>query len=286
MPDARTAEGRGRDPVAYNPGGMPTADRTVDQEPATPRVPAAALLRIDPARAIRTLCLCIAVLLLLHGATMAMRLAHVSGLVSFVRLFDLDTEANVPTYYSVLQLACAAVLLMVIGADARQRGARFARHWLLLGVLFWFLSLDELAQIHESLSRVVRARLHVDGMLHFAWVIPYGVFTAAAGLAYLPFLMHLPERTRRLVVWAALIFLGGAAGMELYGGFLHARLGVAELGASTAYMTEVLVEEGMEMFGIALFIYALLTHMQETMGSIHITIGPVPTGPDGGGGGN
>lgn len=286
MPDLPLVEGRGRVPVAYNSAGMPAANRTVDQEPATPRAPAALLLSIDPARAIRTLCLCIAVLLGLHGATMAMRMAHVSGLVSFVRLFDLDTEANVPTYYAVQQLACAAVLLMVIGADARQRGARFARHWLVLGVLFWFLSLDELAQIHESLSRVVRTRLHVDGMLHHAWVIPYGVFTAAVGLAYLPFLMHLPGRMRRLVVWAALIYLGGAVGMELYGGLLHARLGVAELGTSTAYMTEVVVEEGMEMFGIALFIYALLTHMQETMGRIHMAIGPAPAGPDGGGGGN
>ena len=119
----------------------------------------------------------------------------------------------------------------------------------------------------------------------FVGVRMSGVVDAAEGRLIGSDAFDANSRARRLVVWAALIYLGGAAGMELYGGFLHARLGVAELGASTAYMTEVLVEEGMEMFGIALFIYALLTHMQETMGSIHMAIGPVRAGSGGGGGG-
>ena len=108
----------------------------------------------------------------------------------FVRLFDLDTEANVPTFYAVVQLACAALLLMVIGLNARQRNVGFARHWLMLGVVFTFLSLDELAHVHESLSGTLRRSLHVEGLLHFAWVIPYGVLTAIIGLAYLRFLMQ------------------------------------------------------------------------------------------------
>jgi hypothetical protein len=228
------------------------------------------LLSVDTRQVFRFLCLVIIALLCLHCATMAVRMAHLGSLGRFVRLFDLDTEANVPTFCAVLQLACAAVLLMVIGLTASQRGFAFARHWLVLGAVFTFLSLDELAHIHESLSASVRRRLHVEGFFHFAWVIPYGILTAMIGIAYLRFLMHLPRRTRRLMVLSALVYVGGAIGMELYGGYLHTRPGAV---AAPMYMTEVLIEEGMEMFGSALFIYTLLDYLQGIAGQIRITIG-------------
>src|SRR5262245_29303349 len=61
-------------------------------------------LSVDPVQVFRFLCLGILVLLGLHCATMAVRMAHLGGVGRFVRLFDLDTEANVPTFYAVLQL--------------------------------------------------------------------------------------------------------------------------------------------------------------------------------------
>jgi len=201
--------------------------------------------------------------------------AHQS-LFGLVRLLDLDEEANIPTYFSVLQLNIAACLLWMIGGHARRRADPYARHWMVLAAIFVFLGLDELAQVHELLSHPLRMSMHVDGMLRYAWVIPYGALALVVGAAYLGFLMHLPTRTGWLLVTSGLIYVGGAAGLEMYGGYLETKLGAEAIKTSLAYFTEVFFEEGMEMFGIALFIYTLLDYIQATMGLIQINVGPAP----------
>lgn len=237
---------------------------------------------LSPRRILIGLCACIAALLCGYVATVAVRLttAH-RFFFGLVRLLDLDAEANIPTYFSVVQLNIAAYLLWMIGAHTRRRADPYSRHWLALGAIFVFLGLDELAQIHELLSQPFRVWLHADGMLHWAWVIPYGTMALAVGATYVGFLMHLPVRTRWLMVSSALIYIGGAAGLEMYGGYLESRLGAKATYTSLAYLTEVFFEEGMEMFGIALFIYTLLDHIQHTMGRVLIHVGsaqvPTPT---------
>jgi hypothetical protein len=53
-------------------------------------------------------------------------------------------------------------------------GRRFARRWILLGVIFVLLSLDETASFHEMLIHPVRGRLNLEDIeiFHFAWVVP------------------------------------------------------------------------------------------------------------------
>ena len=62
-----------------------------------------------------------------------------------VRKFDLDTELNVPTWFSVLLLLLAAAALGYIGVRAKHEGDRFAGHWRGLAWIFLFMSLDETA---------------------------------------------------------------------------------------------------------------------------------------------
>ena len=234
----------------------------------------ALLLCVGPRTAFIVLCGCITLLLGGYVMTVAVRLLtpH-QWQFGLAGLFDLNAEANVPTYFSVIQLAIVAVLLVVIGWHARTRADRFARHWLVLGAIFLFLSLDELAQIHEQWN-LLRDALHTTGMLYYAWVLPYGLLTAAVGVFYIGFLLHLPARTRWLFVLSGLIYVGGAVGLEMYGGYLESHIGREAIATSLPYLTEVFFEEGMEMFGIALFIYALLAHMQAEIGRVAINIGP------------
>ena len=235
------------------------------------------VLTIDPRRVFLTLCACIATLLGCYIVTVATRLLTTHHwLFGLVRLFDLDAEANVPTFFSVLQLATAALLLNMIGRQARLRSDPFARLWLGLGAIFLFLAMDELAQIHELLRPAANSPMHASGMLYYGWVIPYGVLTATVGAIYIRFLLHLPVRTRWLMVLSGLIYVGGAAGLEIYGGYLEAHLGPEAAQNSLAYLVEVFFEEGMEMFGIALFIYTLLDHIRSTAGRVAINVGPAP----------
>jgi len=231
--------------------------------------------RLLPRRVFVGLCICIATLLCCYVLTVAIRLTSTrQSLFGMVHLFDLDAEANIPTYFSVVQLNIAAGLLWAIGAHARRRADRYTRHWLALAAIFLFLGLDELAQIHELIEDPVRAAFHLSGALRNAWVLPYAGLMLVLGWAYVPFLAHLPPRTRALTMVSALIYVGGAAGLEMYGGYLTTQLGgQAAAEHNVAYLTEVFFEEGMEMFGIALFIYTLLDHIRHTMGRVLVHVG-------------
>lgn len=237
--------------------------------------------RLHVDRVFARLCAFIAVLLACYVVTTAMRMQAGSGqLQGLTRLFDLDAQASVPTFFSVLQLNIAAGLLWIIGSHARRRSDRYDQHWLVLAAIFIFLGLDKVAQIHELIEAPLRAAMHLSGVPQVAWLVPYGVLVALIGWTYLGFLAQLPTRTRMLLILSGALYTGGAAGLEMYGGNLAMRLGgPAAAQHNLAYLTEVFFEQAAEMFGIALFIYTLLGHIQATLGRVQINLGPVPDDP-------
>ena len=103
-------------------------------------------------------------------------------------------------------------------------------------------------------------------MLYFAWVIPGAVFVVLFSAIYIPFLLHLPMQTRVQIGVAGCVYVGGALGMELAGGYHADRYGEENF----AYSTIAAVEETMEMAGIVLFISALFGIMKNRIRSIEI----------------
>jgi hypothetical protein len=87
------------------------------------------------------------------------------------------------------------------------------------------------------------------------------VIVALVGLFYLRFLLALPRRFQVLCAASGAIFLGGAVAAEWVGSEIARRRPGDD--ASWAYQLQVIVEEGLEMAGIALFIYALLVYLAE-----------------------
>lgn len=80
--------------------------------------------------------------------------------------FQLDRERSFPTLYvSTLWLLCA-VLLAVAAFASRAAGGRYTRHWGALAVIFIFLFSDEILQIHEEISPLVRGLLGTTGFLY------------------------------------------------------------------------------------------------------------------------
>ena len=64
-------------------------------------------------------------------------------------VFDLDSEGNLPTWYSSTKLVAFAVLATAIyGAEAKR-----SLPWLLVALLFLALSADETASMHERAAR-------------------------------------------------------------------------------------------------------------------------------------
>lgn len=184
-----------------------------------------------------------------------------------IALLDLGRENNLPALFGGALLLTAAALLAAAAAGERRRG-RPDREWRGLSFLFVFLSLDEWLGFHEVLIKPVRAALKVDGLLRFAWVIPYGVLTAAVGLACLSLLRRLPARTRGLFVAAGALYVGGALGCELLGGLIEQRLGRDGI----AFAVEVFFEESLEMSGAVLFIYAIAAYIREHQAGLSVRL--------------
>ena len=169
------------------------------------------------------------------------------------RQFNLNGENNVASWFSASALLVCSELLFVIGVTRKRVGDRFAANWLGLSAGFLYLSVDEAASLHEMTIVPLRTALDLTGYLYFAWVIPGAIITLILALTYLPFLYHLPVRIRRLAVVAGALYVGGAIGVEMLGSRYYSLYGTE----SFQYSLLVAVEEGLEMFGVVVFIYAL-----------------------------
>src|SRR5437899_12843608 len=67
---------------------------------------------------------------------------------SFVRLFSVDGEGNIPTRYSSVTLLCSSALLAVIAVSTTHSGRRYFYHSAALALLFYYLSVDQRVQLH------------------------------------------------------------------------------------------------------------------------------------------
>lgn len=179
------------------------------------------------------------------------------GPLNVIRLLNFGGEANVPTWFAVLLLFMSAQLLGLIGLITRRGGERWARHWIGLSIIFVLLSLDEACSLHERLEEPMHRLFHTEGILMYGWVIPGMVLVAALGFLYLRFVLNLPARTRRLIILSGVIYVTGALVLEMVEGGVESRVGSEAL----SYGMLVAVEEMMELFGLVLFIYALLDYV-------------------------
>ena len=186
----------------------------------------------------------------------------------FVPQFCLDNEGNVPTYFSsVLLLLCACTLGTI--AVAQKVGAGwYVRHWALLAVIFLLMSIDEAAGLHELLIDPIRRAYHLGGAFNFAWVIPGAIFCLYLAVHYWKFLLYLPLRTRTLVCVAAGLYVGGAIGLEMLGGW-YAESHGSENWPYTIIATS---EETLEMVGLVVFIHALLGYVRTKLKEIRLVV--------------
>ena len=170
----------------------------------------------------------------------------------FADLFDADTEMNVPTWYSGTALLLSSALLLAVARAKGRRNERDSIYWHVLAAGFCVLSLDEIASFHEAINTVVV----VD------WEVPFAAVVAVAGLFFVGFLFRLPPRTRYRFLVAGAVFLGGALGLEHFAGAPY----IEDFSyRSLKWAFQTAAEEGMEMFGIILFIRAILDYMSSEM---------------------
>lgn len=191
-----------------------------------------------------------------------------------VRLFDVDQEGNIPSFFSALMLLFTALLLGIIAVFKKRTQASYASQWAILAFGFLFLAVDEATSIHELLMRPTSELLgdHASGIFYFSWVIPGITFTLLFALTFVKFLLHLPLRTRGLFLVAAILFVGGAMGIELIGGRYAELHGMQNL----TYNMIATLEETLEMAGVIVFIFALLEYIGTNYKEVGLHFGNEP----------
>ena len=176
-----------------------------------------------------------------------------------IAFFNLNEEINLPTWWSaVLLLICSGLTGL---AAVLKKGRPFYWGWFFLALGFMFMSLDEVAQLHEKLSGPLREAWHLSGFLYYGWVVPGAALILVAGLAYLRFFLALPKGTRAgfFLGWAA--YLAGVLGLETWGALAFSRLGADNL----YYGLLAAFEETVEMAGLLILIRVFLTYLQREM---------------------
>lgn len=181
-------------------------------------------------------------------------------------LFDLNAEATIPAWYQSATLLLCALVLTLISWIKQKARARYRVHWWMLAFIFFYLSMDESAGLHERMTGPIRALLGVSGIFYYAWVIPAMLLVCGFAVVYLPFFLHLPARIRWLLLLATTYYIGGAVGMEMLNGYYAATAGTENF----TYELMTTVEESGEMAGVIVLMYALLTYLHEDAQEIQI----------------
>jgi len=183
-----------------------------------------------------------------------------------VPLFNMDAESNIPTFFSTGLLLTCALLLGTIAALRSQERHPSAIKWAGLALVFLYVSMDEAAGIHGLLTEPTQRRLGVSGALSFAWVIPAMAAVVVLATLYVRFILALPRRIRLLFIVSAMVYVGGAVGLEMVAAAwveLHTK-------DNTTYVLISTLEETLEMLGATIFIYALLIYLQTEFGSFRV----------------
>lgn len=216
------------------------------------------------------------VCLLSFGSVILFRNAGAEGVqASLLRFFDVNSEGNLPSWYSSTQLLLLGILLAIFAWHNFKKN--LIASWLLcfLAGLFLFLSLDEASEIHERIGGLTDFLLPnadrsstafgVTGIWTFVIGIPTFLFLAVLFLKLKPYFHKTPT-----VLWKYFIgltlFMLGAIGIETATNFI----------ADKGYIFAAGVlhfEELFEMMGITTMVWATASLLYSY--HLRITLDPV-----------
>lgn len=161
--------------------------------------------------------------------------------------FNLDGEANIPSWYSTVLLFSVSLCSLAIYGLSHAHG--HTRFWIYFGCAFCFLSLDEMVGIHELLDNTATVK----------WVFFYAPFAAAFFIVCVFYFKNISQAVLRnwllggLVVYA----LGGLVCETLN----HVFFPLPRL----LQFLEFVLEEGLEMLGAIMVLTGCLHELDRLL---------------------
>ena len=164
--------------------------------------------------------------------------------------FNLDAEANIPTWFSAILLfsisICSLLIYMLRSNVLKERGG-WVSFWIVVSAVYCFLSLDEVARLHEL----------IDTYTSVKWVYVYAPFAAIFFFACVFYFFAIRNNDHRIGFWfVGGLFLYGAGGLfaEFLSHYFHPLPRILQ-------QLEFMSEEGLEMLGAAMVLMACFTEL-------------------------
>jgi hypothetical protein len=179
--------------------------------------------------------------------------------VDIARSFDLNQEANVPTWFSSGLWILATFLALAVSQLCRREERPDAVYWLGMIPLFLLLSLDEAGMLHEMLGAWLSTVLKghpIYSLTYGSAVVGLGLLLLS-GILYIKFLIRLESPFRFLFFLAAGLYTAGAIGMESVGAAVESGA-LEDFPLGQSWTSMIIYEEFLEMAGIIVLIHALL----------------------------
>jgi hypothetical protein len=183
-----------------------------------------------------------------------------------IDLFNVNMELSIPTWYSgILLFACALTSYVISKIDLNIRNKPF---WRFIAFTFVFLSIDELAEVHEKIGHYLGYVIETSGIFHFKWVLVYVPILIILGLVFIKFFRRVDRKLFRYMFLSAVVFIAGAVGFEMISA------GWADIHGqeNMVFMAVSAIEEFFEMLGASIFIYATLDYIKRVKISKNLEI--------------
>jgi len=196
------------------------------------------------------------VLCLVSTATLALLSGDQSQAVE--DLLDIRNESSVPMWWAMAALLAVTATAGI--AAATEPDHRNRRGWGAVAVAFGLFSLAEGGVVHERLAELPLS-LPLQELTN-PWVVPGGLLAVAAVGLLAALVRPLPPVVRGRLVAGTGLLLGAAVLGQGLVGWLRGR------GEVWAVYPVTVVEEALEIIGIALALHAVLRHLGEKAGPV------------------
>jgi hypothetical protein len=183
--------------------------------------------------------------------------------------FDFDRDnptQTIPTWYSSFQFSLAGLLLLAIAFRTKELRLGSRVPWIVLGLLLFFLSIDDTVTVHELLGGegTIGDQLNDAlglGFVSFDWVVPAVLALVFLLPFFVPFGLRLPLGTLGIFALAATILMVSQVGIETYTGHWLETHSIDTL----AYHRQSLAEDTLKLVSQTVLIFGLLAYYRDNL---------------------
>ncbi len=241
-------------------------------------------VRIRRAAILKWHLIAISFLFAMHVATLLCAKYQVSLDWGFTRLFNVNAETNIPTFFSVMAIAAAAMGAFWCSAVVGRSDPSQRRGWKMLGWLLVFVAFDEGSQIHETLGDAIAVNLGASDA-GYSWVLVYAGVVAVVAALLIRFWLSLERALQFLFAAGGVVYVGSAMGLEVAEALVVRRFGQDAFDNSWVGVLSAFEECG-EMLGIAILLQGVLLFIEKTGPQLAIRLGGAVADGAGGHGGS